>query len=137
MHFRVKDGSSALPIAMAELVGCADLDVLAPLHAAFLDGDHYPPDAVDISVRFPPEAEPLPVDLCASRFLPDDADVDRRIRSMMAALRFEDRPCCVLRDAVAAPRLPDTRSLFAGLRARRPSRERLRPSCAVLTRRTR
>jgi hypothetical protein len=124
LYLRPTDGSTELQELAADAIGCRSAKrALDQFHHTFLKDGDYPARSVDMCIEFPADggAAGFKVDLCTSGFLSSDADVDRRVRRLLAALGgYSSTDYQIVRDVVVG--IPSTlqvkQIVFVGLAAR-------------------
>jgi hypothetical protein len=123
MYFRPRGGDPTLLVAAAEALGqTGAMPMLELLRRTLtLDGD-YPVGAVVFSAEFPEfeRAGDFKVDVNTALTLTTDAEADRRIRTLIAAVGLADDEYRDMRDVVVGARAaPERRQLlFVGLALR-------------------
>jgi len=124
LYFRPTDGSTELQALAADAIGCPNASrTLDHLHNAFLTDGGYPAQSVDLCIELSEDGTPagFKVDLCTTGFLNSDADVDRRVRGLLAALgEGSSADYRVVRDiVVGSPSTKDVKQIvFVGLASR-------------------
>ena len=123
MYFRLREGDPAVLVAAANALGQPDAQPMLTLLRRLLTlGGDYPAGAVVFSAEFP-EAEhagDLKVDVNTALTLSSDAEADRRIRALIAAIGLADDEYRDMRDIVVGScAIKDVRQLlFVGLALR-------------------